>query len=82
VDVGKIMAGTFVNVASGVNVLRSVGVKVGVDGIASSVCMDAASAVCTIYVLIAFGSNGGTGVIAEGTHAMTKTNAMNKMKIF
>jgi hypothetical protein len=44
--------------------------------------MEAASAVCAIYVLIAFGSSGGTGVIAEGIHAMTNMSAMVHRKIF
>ena len=81
-DVGKIILGTFVNVDSGVNVLLSVGVKVSVDGNASWVCADAASAVWTMYVLMAFGSSGGTGAATDGAHAITKTSATNQKKIF
>ena len=82
VDVGKTTVGTSVEVGSGVNVLRGVDVTVSVGGIAACVCMDAASAVCAIYVLIAFGSSGGTGAEAVGTHARISMSAMLQKKIF
>ena len=76
------MDGTFVNVGSGVNVLLSVGAGGKVGGMASCVLVDAASAVRTIIVLIAFGSSGGTGVRAEGAHAMIRIKAMHQIRLF
>lgn len=82
VDVGNSTTGTVVEVASGVKVLRGVDVLVVVGGIASRVRVDAAMAVCAMYVLMAFGSSVGTGVTMEGAHAMTRTNAMLRRKNF
>jgi hypothetical protein len=82
VTVGKIILGTFVKVDSGVNVLLRVGEAVKVGGIASSVLVNAASDVCTIIVLIACGSSGGTGVTAAGTHAIINMRVMHQMKNF
>ena len=76
VSVGKTMPGTVVEVDSGVKVFRGVDVTVVVGGIASCVRMEAASAVCTMDVLIAFESSGGTGVTMDGVQARIKTNAM------
>ena len=76
------MVGTVVNVGSGVNVFRGVDEGVNVGGIASCVCVDAASAVCTIYVLIAFGSSGATGVTMDGTHARTRIKVVNQRNNF
>jgi hypothetical protein len=82
VVVGKIITGTFVKVGSGVNVFLSVGAKVGESGTASSVLVNAALDVCTIIVLMAFESSGGTDVTAEGTHAKTSVSAKDQMKNF
>ena len=68
--------------ASGVNVLLGVDVIVAVGGIASNVCMDAASAVCAMNKLIAVGFSVGTGVTMVGAHAMISTRAMNQINIF
>ena len=81
------MAPTGVKVDSGVNELGGVRVKVAVEvniGTANAVCVDAASAVCTIKVLIALGSSGatGTGVAMDGTHAMIKAKVVNRSKVF
>ena len=77
----------FVAVGSGVSVFRGVGVNVsvGVDvGRAAKVCVDATLAVCAMYVLMAPGSNVGTGGAAEkvGTHAMINARIANQSKIF
>jgi hypothetical protein len=45
---GKLITGTVVNVGSGVKVLLSVDVGVGVGGTASCVRVDAATAVCAM----------------------------------
>lgn len=87
VDVGKMIIPTGVYVGSDVKVLGGVAVKVAVDvntGIAAAVCMEAASAVCTINVLIALGSSGatGAGVAMDGTHAMISVKAVNQSKTF
>lgn len=87
VEVGKKIAPTGVKVDSGVNVLRGVAVKVAVEvntGTAAAVCVDAASAVCMIKVLIAFGSSGamGAGVATAGTHAMINTKVVNQSHSF
>ena len=81
-EVGKIIFGTFVNVGSGVNVLRSVAVAVPVGGMAACVCVEAASAVRTIMVLIAFESSGNTGVGVDGAHAIMSTSAKPQKKSF
>lgn len=78
---------TGVKVDSGVNVLGGVTVKVAVDvntGTAAAVCVDAASAVCTIKVLIALGSSGaiGTGIATDGTHAMINAKVVNQNNSF
>ena len=78
---------TAVKVDSGVNELGGVTVKVEVDvntGITAAVCVDAASAVCTIKVLIALGSSGatGTGAATDGTHAMIKAKVVSQSKNF
>jgi len=78
---------TAVKVDSGVNELGGVTVKVAVDvniGTANAVCVDAASEVCTIKVLIALGSSGATGigVATDGTHAITKAKVVNQSKSF
>lgn len=80
--VGKIILGIFVKVDSGVKVLLSVAVAVSVGGMAACVFADAASAVCTMEVLMAFGSSGGTGVIADGAHAITSTSTILQKKNF
>ena len=87
VGVDNMKITVFVAVGSGVSVFRGVGVKVSVDvdvGITAAVCEDAAFAVCTIYVLIAPGSSVGSGGADEkvGTHAMTKTRAVNQSENF
>ena len=87
VEVGKMIAPTGVKVDSGVNVLGGVAVKVAVDvntGPAAAVCVDAASAVCMIKVLIALGSSGamGAGVATDGTHAMINANVVNQSHNF
>jgi len=82
VDVGNITAGTPVDVDSGVKVFRGVEVAVVVAGIASCVRVNAAAAVCAIYVLIAFGSSGATGVTMDGAHAMIRISVMNQRKYF
>jgi hypothetical protein len=74
-------------VDSGVKVLGGVTVNVAVDvntGIAAAVCVEAASAVCRIKVLIALGSSGagGAGVATDGTHAMIKVKAVSQSKSF
>ena len=76
-----------VKLGSGVNVFRGVGVEVAVGvngGIAVKVCMDAASAVCPIKRLTAFGSSGGIGVGLEiaGTHPMSNVKMMNQIGSF
>ena len=76
------MNGTSVEVGSTVKVLRGVGVNVSVGGIAACVCVDAAFALCAIVVLMAFGSRGGTGVTAEGTHASIKARVVNQRNNF
>ena len=78
---------TAVKVDSGVNELGGVTVKVEVDvntGITAAVCVDAASEVCTIKVLIALGSSGATGrgVATDGTHAMIKVKVVIQSKSF
>ncbi len=72
---------------SGVNVLRGVNVRVGVKGTggsAATVCVAAASAVCTINVPIAFGSSGGIGVgpIKVGTHPIKRDRVMQQISSF
>ena len=67
--------------------LRGVGVKVAVEvagGMAAIVCVDAAAAVCTINVPIAFGSSGGmgVGVIKVGTHPMIKDRVVKQINSF
>jgi hypothetical protein len=60
----------------------AVGVKVG--GAINAVCVAAASAVCTMTVLIEFGSNVGTGAEAGtnvGAQASVITIAANREKI-
>lgn len=70
------------DVDSGVKVFRGVDVAVVVAGTASCVFVNAASAVCAIYVLIAFGSSGATGVTMDGAHAMIRIRVMNQRKYF
>ena len=78
---------TGVKVDSGVNELGGLTVKVAVEvniGTANAVCVDAASDVCTIKVLIALGSSGATGrgVATDGTHAMIKVKVVIQSKSF
>ena len=80
VRVGKIITPTGVNVGSRVAVLRCVAVGTRVD--TEAVCVDATAAVWAMNVLIAFGSSGGTGVMAAGTHAMTSAKIINQGKSF
>ena len=86
VGVENIKITVFVAVGSGVSVFRGVGVNVsvGVGGIATKVCVDAALAVCAMNVLIAPGSRVGTGGGAEkvGTHAMTTARMVNQRRNF
>ena len=74
--------GTGVKVDSGVNVLLGVFVKVAVGGMASTVCVAAAAAVCATYSWIAFGPRVGDGVGTDGTQATINANATNQPKIF
>ena len=76
-----------VAVGSGVSVWSGVGVDVLVEvseGIAAAVCVDAALAVWTIKVLIAFGSVVGAvaGDAKVGTHAMMSASAVNQIRYF
>jgi hypothetical protein len=87
VGVDNIKITVFVAVGSGVSVFRGVAVKVSVDvdvGITAAVCVEAAFAVCTIYVLITPRSSVGSGGAEEkaGTHAMIKTRAVNQTENF
>ena len=75
------MAGTVVDVDSGVKVFLGVDVDVPAEGTAASVCNSAASNVCAMNVLMEFGSSGGTGVTMDGAHARTSRNAMLQRKI-
>jgi len=77
----------FVAVGSGVSVFRGVGVTVavGVTGIAATVCVDAAFAVCAMNVLIAPESSVWAGGAAEKvgtTQAMAKARSVNQSRIF
>ncbi len=60
-----------------------VGVKVE-GGIATTVCVEAALAVCTINVPIALGSSGGmgVGVIKDGTHPMISDRVVRQINSF
>lgn len=71
---------------SGVNVFRGVAVEVAVNvdgGIAATVCVDAALAVCAINRLIELGSlvEIGTGVGRAGAHARISERVMNQRNI-
>jgi hypothetical protein len=66
--------------------LGRVGVNVGVKvkvGMAATVCVDAALAVCAMMVLISFGSAVGKDVVVmAGPHAITNTSAVNRYRSF
>ena len=79
------IAGTGVKVGSGVKVLRDVGVMLGVAvaaGMATIVCREAASAVCAIIRLIAFGSSVeiGVGVARDGTQEVINKAMIPQIK--
>src|ERR1043165_1895590 len=87
VELGITKVDIGVRLGSGVNVFRGVGVKVAVGvegGIAASVCMDAASAVCPIIKSIAFESSGGiaVGLGIAGTHPISNARIMNQIDSF
>ena len=68
---------------SGVNVFRGVAVRVAVNvdgGMAATVCVDAAFAVCAISILMALESvvGRGTGVGRAGTQARISVRVMNQ----
>lgn len=74
-----------VGVDDTVAVARGVGVHVPVaeaDGRDAAVNVDAAFAVCTMNVLIAFGSVVGNGVATEGAHARIRISAASHRNRF
>ena len=84
--VGKTNTPTEVKVDSGVKVLGGVDVKGAVEvktGKAATVCVDAATAVCMIKVLIALGSSvdADVGAAMVGTHAMINTKMISHSNI-
>ena len=87
VGVGMIKVWNGVTLGSGVNVLRGVEVKVAVrvaGGMAATVCVDAALAVCAISRLIELGSvvARGIGVGSDGAQARISVSVMNQRKYF
>lgn len=76
-----------VMVGSGVYVFRGVAVEVTVGvnvGIAAAVWTEAASAVCAIRTLIAFGSSGGmgVGVARDGTQPRISVRIVDQINSF